>query len=73
MWKGLEYFVNFAQQMNDGQIVFVKASLNWESCEEYSVDKCTLGTGSQRYLGCYVSLWRTCANQVLIILSNVVI
>jgi hypothetical protein len=45
-------------------LTLLQISLVWNQCADYSVSDCTMGTAAQRYLGCYVSLWRPCENQV---------
>ena len=34
------------------------------TCQEHDIDNCDASTNTQQYLGCYVSNWRTCRDEV---------
>ena len=43
-------------------------SAEWETCQRNELSDCSGGTEEQKYLGCYISLWHRCPNQVFMLL-----
>ena len=40
-------------------------STEWGTCQQNNLDNCNGGTTTQQFLGCYISLWHECSDEVI--------